>query len=143
MDIDQAMTQVASLDFTMLKRKLEVAGGWSADTVAEGEHLYRKYLALKMVYPKKTISPTQLIDEFWHAHILDTKAYTTDCQKLFGRYLHHYPYGGRLSEDVLDHALGEARKEETRKLFLRHFHIDLQFSLPDNPPDGDRPQSQE
>ncbi len=142
MDIDQAMIQVASLDFVMLKRKLEVAGGWPADTVAEGERLYRKYLALRMVYPEKALRPTPLIDEFWHAHILDTKDYTADCQKLFGKYIHHDPYGG-LSDDVLVRALGEALKEETRKLFRKHFHIDLQSARPDNLPNSYRSQSQE
>lgn len=142
MDIEQAMARVTSLDFTMLKRKLEVVGGWSANTSAEGERLYRRYLALKMVYPEKVLRPTPLIDEFWHAHILDTEAYTSDCQKLFGKYVHHYPYGG-LIDDVLVRALGEALKEETRKLFQKHFHIDLQSARPDNPRSCYKSQSQE
>ncbi len=123
----QALARVASLDFSMLKRKLEVVGGWSAKALAEGEHLYRRFLALKIMYPEKVLSPTPLIDEFWHAHILDTEAYTADCRRLFGRYVHHYPYVG-LIDDVLALAIGEAVKEETRKLFQKHFYIDLQFS---------------
>ncbi len=124
MDIEQAMTRVGALDFTMLKRKLTIAGGWSANTVEEGERLYRRYLALNLVYPDRKLGPTPLIDDFWHAHILDTEAYTADCQSLFGRYLHHYPYGG-LTNDPLDQAIAESVKEETRKLFRKHFHIDL------------------
>ncbi len=142
MDIQDAMTRVALVDFTMLKRKLEIVGGWSANTIAEGEHLYRRYLALKMVYPEKVLRPTPLIDEFWHAHILDTEAYAADCQKLFGRYVHHDPYGG-LIDDVLVIALGEALKEETRKLFQKYFYIDLQSSRPDNPHSSYRLRSQE
>lgn len=142
MDIEQAMTRVASLDFTMLRRKLEIAGGWPPPRVAEGEHLYRRYLALKIVYPEKVLRPTPLIDDFWHQHILDTEAYTSDCRRLFGRYVHHYPYGG-LIDDVLVIALGEALKEETRKLFQKHFHIDLQYSRPDNPHSSYKPRPQE
>ena len=47
-----------------------------------------------MLYPTKRIVPTLTIDEFWHAHILDTRAYMADCKALFGKYMHHYPYSG-------------------------------------------------
>jgi hypothetical protein len=35
--------------------------------------------------------PDEAIDAVWHAHILDTQAYIRDCERLFGRYLHHVP----------------------------------------------------
>ena len=73
MSIEQAVARVAELDFTMLKRKLALQKGWSAELIAEAEQFYRQFLALKLVYPKRTISPTVTIDEFWHAHILDTR----------------------------------------------------------------------
>jgi len=38
--------------------------------------------------------PTETIDEFWHAHILDTEKYFADSNRIFGRYEHHYPYRG-------------------------------------------------
>lgn len=123
-DIKQAMARVGSLNFTMLKRKLEVVGGWSTSALAETEQHYRIYLALNIVYPDRKLGPTPLIDDFWHAHILDTEAYAADCQKLFGRYLHHYPYGG-LTDDPLDKAISESVQEETRTLFRKHFDITL------------------
>jgi hypothetical protein len=30
----------------------------------------------------------------WHQRMLDTMAYARDCDALFGRFLHHYPYFG-------------------------------------------------
>jgi len=39
----------------------------------------------------------------WHAHILDTNAYAPDCEKVFGKFLHHFPYWGmRGEEDLVD-----------------------------------------
>lgn len=39
----------------------------------------------------------------WHAHILDTHAYGPDCEAVFGKFLHHYPYWGmRGEEDLAD-----------------------------------------
>ena len=112
----------------MLKRKLEHADGWSARAVAEAESLYRKYLCLAVVYRNRTLGPSRVIDEFWHAHILDTKAYTADCEMLFGGYLHHYPYGGAYG-DPLDMALTAAAYAETCRLFRKHFAIDLPASV--------------
>lgn len=123
--IEQAAAKVALLDFTMLKRKLEHADGWPAGDVAEAECHYRKYLCLAMVYRDRTLGPSRMIDDFWHAHILDTRAYAADCEMLFGGYLHHYPYGGSYA-DPLDAAVSNAAYAETCRLFLKHFDIDLQ-----------------
>ena len=120
--IEQAVARVAELDFTMLKRKLALQKGWSAELIAEAEQFYRQFLALKMVYPKRAISPTVAIDEFWHAHILDTQAYIADCKALFGHYLHHYPYSGM--KDMFELMLSQVVHKEMRELFLQHFGVD-------------------
>ena len=122
MSIEQAMAHVAELDFTMLKRKLALQKGWSDEFIAEAEQFYRQFLALKLVYPKRTISPTVTIDEFWHAHILDTHAYMADCKALFGHYLHHYPYSGM--KDMFELMLSQVVHAEMRELFLQHFGVD-------------------
>ena len=121
--IESALVQVAELDFTMLGRKLVVEKGWTIELVAEIEDLYRKFLALNMVYRDRKICPTGPIDEFWHAHILDTRAYAADCQKLFGEYLHHFPYFGMRGPDDRD-AL-ESAFAASRELFIRHFGVDF------------------
>jgi hypothetical protein len=35
----------------------------------------------------------------WHYHILDTRAYHGDCQRVFGGYFHHFPYFGLRGDD--------------------------------------------
>ena len=120
--IEQAMARVAELDFTMLKSKLALKKEWSAELIDEAEQFYRQFLTLKMVYPKKKIAPTVTIDEFWHAHILDTQAYMADCEALFGRYLHHYPYAGM--NDMFEMMLSQMVHAEMRELFLQHFGVD-------------------
>ena len=122
MSIEQAVARVAELDFTMLKGKLALKKEWSAELIAEAEQFYRQFLALKLMYPKRTISPTHTIDEFWHAHILDTHAYIADCKSLFGHYLHHYPYSGM--KDMFELMLSQMLHKEMRELFLQHFGVD-------------------
>lgn len=124
LSVEKAMEKVASLDFTMLKRKLELEDDWSAERVGETELLYRKYLALLLAYPGERLPPSVVIDTFWHAHILDTRAYVSDCEMLFGEYLHHHPYGA-LYTDVLDAAVGRAGYARTCELFREHFGLHL------------------
>ena len=87
-----ALEKAARLDFGMLRRKLAEKMNRSVGYLNEVEGLYCRFLALKMVYRNRMICPTEVIDEYWHAHILDTRAYERDCRFLFGEYLHHFPY---------------------------------------------------
>ena len=63
----------------------------NSDEVLRAVHQYRRFLSLKLRYPKANLVPTDDIDLIWHTHILDTENYALDCQKLFGSFLHHYP----------------------------------------------------
>ena len=121
-ELATALRRAETLDFTMLKAKLVQDGVMTEELCEEAEGLYRRFLALAMRYPDRTICPTGPIDTFWHAHILDTHAYERDCTALFGQVLHHFPYFGmRGPEDRadLEHAF-----QETIDIFIRSFGID-------------------
>ena len=120
--ISASLEEVKKLDFRKLKRHLREKRGWSTKHANDVEALYRRFLALKMVYRGRLICPTDEIAAFWHAHILDTRAYERDCCALFGQYVHHYPYlgmDGRGHRAAYEKALGESRA-----LFVEHFGID-------------------
>lgn len=40
--------------------------------------------------------PSRIVDDAWHAFILDTEAYERFCRQAFGRFLHHKPAGDML-----------------------------------------------
>lgn len=117
-----ALARVADLDFSMLKQKLEQEKGWSSGYQDEVEGLYRRFLALNIVYPDRKVCPTGPIDEFWHAHILDTQAYARDCDYLFGHFLHHFPYFGMRGPE--DYMALQSAFDDSRELFIRHFGVD-------------------
>lgn len=74
----------------MVKRQ-----GWLRRDALVVCEMYRHYLYLRRKYANQgRLPPSEDIDEFWHAHILDTKAYREDCRVIFGEYLDHYPYFG-------------------------------------------------
>jgi hypothetical protein len=120
--LSEALDRVSQLDFTMLKRKMIEEQNWTSEFCEEVESLYRRFLALNARYPNQKICPTGPIDAFWHAHILDTRAYFHDCEIVFGEYLHHYPYFGMRGAD--DRAALEDAFRESVGMFIVHFGID-------------------
>lgn len=122
-ELSAALEKIETLDFSMLNRKFVEEYGWTTEFCQEVEDLYRKFLALNMRYPDKKICPTGPIDEYWHAHILDTRAYARDCETLFGEFLHHFPYFGMRGPEDRDNL--EAAFEKSLDLFVTHFGIDL------------------
>ena len=98
---EQIHPLVKLLNFDKLKWKLSKSAeaSWSESLCDYAEAEYIKFLTLKKLYPKVALVPSKLVDKFWHEHILDTKAYAEDCNKVFGRFVHHFPYFGIYGED--------------------------------------------
>lgn len=119
--MDEAIAVVNSIDFNQINDKLINFYGWSKEDVSLMNDYYKKWLALHDCYPELTTAPSAKLDEYWHMHILDTKKYMEDCQMIFGKYLHHYPYFGLEGDkDDLDSSF-----EVTKKLFKHHFGHEL------------------
>ena len=117
---------IRSLDLSPIKFKLVVSHDgpmWSRTKTDEIEFLYRAFLQLNLENPNVVIVPTKEVDEFWHNHILDTRKYAEDCDSIFGRFLHHFPYLG-LRGDADEAALGIAFSD-TCALFETRFKNSL------------------
>lgn len=122
---------IDQLDLGPIKVKLmrEDGENWSLEQVNMAEKWYKRFLFLNLMHPSATIVPTHAIDTFWHYHILDTRKYAEDCQKIFGTFFHHFPYFGmRGDEDVENHSKAVAN---TKALFLSEFGADASFAYAD------------
>jgi len=120
--LDEVLAAIAALDLDPIKVKLmheESGEGWSREYADRMELEYRRFLELMVKYPEEAIAPSMDVDEFWHYHILDTMKYAEDCQKVFGHFLHHFPYIGLRGEEDLK--MHEAAGESTRRLYEREF----------------------
>ena len=84
--------------------------------------------------------PSRLVDAYWHAFILDTRAYAGFCETAFGRFFHHVPAA------VASHAgdMGEAMQRTWRLCCAQElipldapagvpqlFEIDVRIGIPD------------
>ena len=102
---DEVLAAIAALDLDPIKVKVmhkESGKGWPREYADLMEREYRRFLGLMVKYPDEAIAPGMDVDEFWHYHILDTMKYAEDCQKVFGHFLHHFPYIGLRGEADLE-----------------------------------------
>ena len=115
---------ISSLDLSLVKMKLmdpDEGQGWSKEQCDAAEKEYKRFLNL--VYVFNNAVPTRAMDIFWHQHILDTRAYYDDSKKIFGDYLHHYPYFGMFGED--DHNNLVSSFELTKQRYKEIYNEDL------------------
>jgi hypothetical protein len=123
-EVSAKFEAIEALDLGMVKMKLclpaEKEGkAWSQEEADLCEEQYKRFLKLCVLYPNTDIVPSRQIDEMWHQHILDTRAYERDCQSIFGHMLHHFPYFGlRDEQDAQDLADSFSI---TCALFIKHF----------------------
>ena len=112
----------SNLDLEPIKFSLtqrEDGPNWPLNKAETLEVWYRRFLYLSSIYNDKVLVPSKDIDMFWHTHILDTQKYMLDCENLFGRYIHHFPYFGMRGEKDQNHL--KKSFYETEELFLLHF----------------------
>ena len=66
--------------------------GWTPAQYRLAEKWYRGYLWLSYLHGKRPLfGIVAEADELWHAHIVYTKRYRRDCQRVFGEFLDHNP----------------------------------------------------
>jgi len=131
--LEAGLQAIHDLDLEMVKMKLsdkEEGRGWTKEESDEAENSYKQYLILCLKYPELSVVPTKRVDSFWHQHILDTRAYAKDCDRIFGYFLHHFPYLGMRGEED---ALNLKRSfERTQELFKVEFGIEFSESSIDS-----------
>ncbi len=82
---------IKSLDLSYVLDALVAREGWSRAHAEEAIQQYRNYLILLLKNPGKTLPPSEDIDEVWHTHVLHTREYRSDCERIFGHYVDHEP----------------------------------------------------
>ena len=120
--IERVIAAIQALDLDPIKLKLmdhEEGQGWSREHADRMELGYKRFLTLLATHPEETLAPSKDVDKFWHGHILDTLKYAEDCDKVFGYFLHHFPYFGmRGAEDAANLARAA---EATQRLYQQQF----------------------
>lgn len=112
-ELDRFQIAITSLDLEPMIFKLmdqDEGEGWTEPFARKVERAYRRFLYLNAIQPDFPVVPSKQVDEFWHYHILDTRKYEADCNAIFGKMFHHFPYFGLRGESdkiALNDAFGQ------------------------------------
>ena len=122
--VGEVVAAIQALDLTSVKTRLmdpQLGEGWTQDYADSVEAAYRIYLAMLAKYQQhaEDILLAKDVDEFWHTHILQTMKYMEDCERVFGRYLHHEPHVGEVTD--ADRERRAEMAERTRALYAQEF----------------------
>lgn len=89
--------KLAAFDFSLsgpertLFAKLTKATTLSSEMVDHVMTEYRKFPYVAAV-SDKVVAPSKLLDDVWHIHMLDTRAYLDGlCREVIGKTIHHMP----------------------------------------------------
>ena len=109
------------LNLNTVRDALVEKKGWSLERAEAARLEYIRFLTLLRMKPRFMLVPwpnaegQDDLDQFWHQHILDTAKYSADCNRLFGRMIHHNPHVVRGSGEESDAV------EKTQRLYARTF----------------------
>jgi hypothetical protein len=120
----EVIAAIQGLDLESVKLRVmdpELGEGWSQEYADGIEVAYKNYLVMLTKYPDdiEDILISKDVDEFWHTHILQTRKYTEDCQRIFGNYIHHEPHIGDVTAADVEKRTIQA--EKTRQLYEQEF----------------------
>ncbi len=82
-------SKVEALNLEPVTMQLVNFCGWSEPRARAAERRYRRFYFLKALFPGKSASPSDEIDQYWHQHIINTAKYAIDCMNVAGVFLHH------------------------------------------------------
>jgi hypothetical protein len=96
-----ARKAVDAIDLDGILREVARAHRWTPARTREAEHWYRDFLYLRSRHAEPVPMIHKDADTVWHAHILHTRQYAADCERVFGQLLHHEPLGQKLGAKQL------------------------------------------
>lgn len=111
----QVRNAIDRLDLRKLVDKAVKLHRWREKRAGDADIWYRNFLWLtyKSSFPIAMLGRDA--DELWHLHILDTRKYRADCEKVFGHFLEHVPlYGEPTARDL-------AMYKQTQEAYLAEF----------------------
>ncbi|MDJ0660941.1 MAG: hypothetical protein QNJ42_15850 [Crocosphaera sp.] len=98
-------------------QRLASENNWSFDYTQRVIEEYKKFTFLAVIASGK-VTPSKIIDEAWHLHLLYTHSYWNEfCPHILGYSLHHNPSDGTGEENQKY----EHQYQETVKLYQEYF----------------------
>lgn len=109
---EKSIQAIQNLEFANIRGRLQAEKHWSKKKVDAAEMWYKRFLMLALKYPDMVLVPAEEVDEFFHAHVLDTQRYRKETKQIFGRFLDHTPTYGLVDLQASFDATNELYRKE-------------------------------
>jgi len=96
----EKINQIDNFDYSNLVWKLRQENGMSDEHITEGIENLKRYYVVALFDPLNEHAVSELVDPFWHTHILFTKEYISFCSNIFNGYIHHSPLNQQNNKEV-------------------------------------------
>lgn len=104
------LTKIDDFDLSPVTARIE-REGYSNAAELEGE--FRKFAKLWVLEPNQMAVPSEMVDPYWHAFVLDTPRYREFCNTVFGTFIDHNP---NVTKEVV-----QSPYQLTLEAYARHF----------------------
>ncbi len=98
--------------------------GWTNDFARRAIKEYKRFVYLGVI--SKSVTPSKVIDQVWHEHVLFTKGYRDFCENVIEHDFDHYPEIITL-EDQID--LFDETYHKTMNLYKQEFGVDASTDI--------------
>lgn len=82
---------IDNFDYSNVVWKVRQESSLSKDYIMQGINNLKRYYVVALLDPLNEHAVSDLVDPFWHTHILFTKEYVNFCNEIFQGYIHHTP----------------------------------------------------
>lgn len=106
-------TTLPTFDLLKVMQRVKKETKWPQNRLDRAEHDYLLFLQ-RAKQTRGKVEPTKDVDKVWHAHILYTRQYATDCLNYFGYFLHHQPHEATMTcsgSGCMNNGVTNARSE--------------------------------
>ena len=100
-------------------KKMQKAGVTPVLSEVEAVTALKQYYALPILEaPCQQFAISAVVDEYWHWHVLDTRAWRDFCNVTYGKMMHHVPLD---PDNIQEFERVRALSKETREMLVLHF----------------------
>ena len=118
------LPETTSLGLERLVRRLAAEDGFAdSEAALRAIAAYERFFFLVTRGPECPLVPSILVDRVWQRHMLDTKAYTQDCLRWAGEYIHREPDAPHGAFERCVRLLNVAGEREWDRPSLVHAHL--------------------
>ncbi len=113
----QSFDVLMNWDMSKVNKRFAMKNDCSDGELELLEREYKKFISLKLFEPELKYPVSEVIDEYWHTHLLFSRDYHEMSKRVFGDYAHHHPIVDENEKEELMPLYNDNTLAQYRKVF--------------------------